>query len=85
MVESPPMPDRPALPNWPRRMRAPLAAAYCGWSERGFWQAIRTKKIREPIKDGRASFWYREDLDVDLDSLKEDNRGGSDPLMEALS
>ncbi len=66
-------------------MRAPLAAAYCGWPERSFWQAIRQKKIREPSKDGRASFWYREDLDADLDILKEDNRGAVDPLMEALS
>ena len=35
-------------------------------------------------EDGRASFWYKEDLDADLDSLKEDNRGSVDPLMEAL-
>ncbi len=76
------MADRIALPNWPRRMQAPLAAAYCGVSRTKFLHDVGRKYPR-PVKDGRNSLWYREDLDEALDCLK-DKGASSDPFMEAL-
>ena len=61
---------KPALPDWPRRMRAKFAAAYADISERKFWMDVKAGKFRPPVKDGRTSFFYREDLDADLDNLK---------------
>ncbi len=77
------MADRIALPNWPRRMKAPLAAAYCGVSRTKFLHDVGRKYPR-PVKDGRNSLWYREDLDEALDRLREVG-APSDPFMEALN
>ncbi len=76
------MADRIALPNWPRRMQAPLAAAYCGVSRTKFLHDVG-KKYPRPVKDGRNSLWYIEDLDEALELLK-DEGAPCDPLMEAL-
>ncbi len=76
------MADRIALPNWPRRMKAPLAAAYCGVSRTKFLHDVGRKYPR-PVKDGGNSLWYREDLDDALDCLK-DEGASSDPFLEAL-
>lgn len=63
------------IPNWPRRMPAHLAAAYCGFkSERQFMDRVDAGKFPRPIKDGRTNYWYREDLDAALDLQK----GGGD-------
>ena len=63
-------------------MQAPMAAAYCGISRTKFLYDVG-KKYPRPLKDGRNSLWYREDLDEALDRLKGDERS-SDPYMEAL-
>ncbi len=70
------------LPNWPRRMQARLASAYCGVSRTKFLHDVGRKYPR-PVKDGRNSLWYIEDLNEALDLLK--NEGAPlDPFMEAL-
>ena len=71
------------LPNWPRRMQAPLAAAYCGVSKTKFLRDVGGKYPR-PEKDGRNCLWYREDLDEALDRLR-DLRAPFDPIMEAIN
>jgi len=73
------------LPNWPRRMKAPLAAAYIGVSPSQFAIEVKAGRIRPATKVGRSAFWYREDLDADLDRLKDEEATHGDPLLEALA
>ena len=58
------------LPNWPRRMKAPLSAAYVGESETKFLAKVRVGRWPQGIRDGGNVYWYREDLDARLDQLK---------------
>ncbi len=37
-----------------------------------------------PVKDGRNSLWYIEDLNEALDLLKDEGAPSGDPFMEAL-
>jgi len=60
-----------------------MAAAYCGVSKTKFLRDIG-KKYPSPVKDGRNSLWYREDLDEALDRLRE-AVAPFDPFMEALN
>lgn len=73
------------MPNWPRRMQAPLAAAYCGVSTTKFLAHVGDKYPR-CVKDGGNSLWYIEDLDKALDELKGHSAPSrdDDPLMKAL-
>ncbi len=71
------------LPNWPRRMQAPLAAAYCGVSRTKFLHDVGGK-YPKPVKDGRNSLWYIEDLNEALDRLKDGGASSGDPFVEAL-
>ena len=57
-------------PNWPRRMKIALAAAYVDESETKFRSGVQAKKWPEGLRDGGNVFWYREDLDAALDRLK---------------
>ena len=75
--------ERITLPYWPRRMQARMAAAYCGVSKTKFLGDIG-KKYPIPVKDGRNSLWYREDLDEALDLLREVG-APFDPFLEALN
>ncbi len=59
-----------------------MAAAYCGVSRTKFLHDVGGK-YPKPIKDGRNSLWYIEDLNEALDLLK-DKGAPSDPFMEAL-
>ena len=63
------MADR-TFPNWPRRMKAALAAAYVGESETKFLSKVRDGRWPQGIRDGGNVYWYREDLDAALDHLK---------------
>lgn len=57
--------NRP-LPDWPRALRAPLAAAYVGVSVPAFREHIApTLSVISPTPGTRA--WLREDLDAFLD------------------
>ena len=76
------MPDRP-LPGWPRAMRAPIAAAYCGISE----STMRALPgFPPPVHlSGRIPVWYREDLDAWLDARRRDaGLTPANPLDHAL-
>jgi hypothetical protein len=59
-----------SLPHWPRRMQAPLAAAYCGVSTTKFLTCVREGRLPAGYEDGGNRLWYREDLDAALDRLK---------------
>lgn len=61
------MTNRPALiPNgaWPRRMRAELAAGYCGEPTAEAFIARVGREYPQPrINEGRRRLWLRDDLD----------------------
>lgn len=63
------MADR-ALAHWPRRMKAPLAAAYVDESETKFLSTVKVGRWPQGVRDGGNVYWYREDLDAALDQLK---------------
>ena len=58
-----------AMPNWPRRMQADMAAMYLGISRSKFLEGVGGK-YPKPVKDGGNSLWHIEDLDAAADSLK---------------
>lgn len=55
---------RPALPDWPRLMNLPLAAAYVGLG-----QSTLRERGPAPRKIGTRSLWDRRDLDRWVDAL----------------
>jgi hypothetical protein len=65
-----------ALPHWPRRMKAPLAADYVGESVSTFLDGVKHGKWPERRRDSltRNVYWFIEDLDAALDRQK----GGGD-------
>lgn len=54
-----------ALPNWPRALRAEMAAAYLGMSEASFRRHVAIKPVQ--LAPGITA-WLREDLDGWLDA-----------------
>ncbi len=64
------------MPNWPRRMQAPFAAAYMGVSKTKFLDGVKAGHYPKPYHDGSNTLWYIEDLDESLDRLK-GNRASS--------
>ena len=54
---------RADIPNWPRRMKAPLAAAYLGVSPSKFDDGVKRKFYPAGKKDGRNVLWDRAELD----------------------
>lgn len=58
------------MPDWPRRMKADLAAAYLGISTSKFLDGVRTRRYPAGRPDGRNLLWDRKVLDlfVDVDS-----------------
>jgi hypothetical protein len=58
------------LPNWPRRMKVTLAAAYVDESETKFLAGVKAGKWPEGSRDGGNVYWFIEDLDAALDGLK---------------
>lgn len=73
------MPDRLALPDWPRLMPEPMAAAYL---------QIGTTTLRErgpaPKRIGRAVRYHRADLDRWADTLDGEPLNGAEEEAEAL-
>jgi hypothetical protein len=63
------------LPGWPRRMKAPMAAAYVGESESKFLTGVKAGKWPKGTADGGNVYWYREDLDAILDRMKPGGAG----------
>jgi len=55
---------RARLPNWPRLMREPMAAAYLGISA-----SMLRDRGPEPKHVGRCAVWDRQDLDRWADAL----------------
>jgi hypothetical protein len=56
----------PNIPHgsWPRRMRAEMAAAYCGEpSVEAFISRVGTEYPQPRVNDGRRRLWLRDDLD----------------------
>lgn len=60
---------REALPDWPRLMREPMAAAYLGISA-----STLRQHGPDPRHIGRAAVWDRRDLDRWADALGEVSR-----------
>ena len=51
--------------SWPRRMQAPLAAAYCGEvSVEEFLKRVGKDYPRPRVAEGRRQLWLRDDLDA---------------------
>ena len=71
-IDPPELPHRDALPDWPRLMRAPLAARYLGIGE----TMLRTHGP-QPKRLGGAVLYDRRDLDRWADAL------GGQPLDAA--
>jgi hypothetical protein len=60
------MPRRAIIPagSWPRRMRAELAAGYCGEpTVEAFLKRVGNEYPRPRITEGRRRLWLRDDLD----------------------
>jgi hypothetical protein len=77
------MPER-SLPQWPRRMKAWMAAAYVGESESKFQTGVKSGKWPQGVADGGNVYWYHEDLDDRLDALKTNGAPPcSDPAWQA--
>lgn len=55
------------LPGWPRRMKAPMAAAYLGISRTKFMRGVADKTYPQGVKDGGNTLWYLDDLNEYLD------------------
>jgi hypothetical protein len=50
--------------SWPRRMRAELAAGYCGErTVQAFISRVGTEYPPPRIADGRRKLWLKDDLD----------------------
>jgi hypothetical protein len=50
------------LPNWPARLKAPLAAAYLGLGQTKFLAGVKTGKYPAPVLDGGNRLWRLSDL-----------------------
>jgi hypothetical protein len=74
------------IPDWPRRMKARLAAAYVDESESKFQSGVKSGKWPEGTHDGGNVFWFREDLDAVLDTIKSGTgKAQDDEWQEALN
>ncbi len=57
------------LPDWPRGLRAQLAAAYLGMSRSMFDAEVKAGNLPKPIRTvGSIDVWDRRDLDAWLDA-----------------
>lgn len=76
-----------SLPHWPRRMQAPLAAAYCGIGVTKFLTQVKAGRLPAGQQDGGNRLWYREDLDAALDRLKTgaEPAAAGDPFLAGLA
>jgi predicted DNA-binding transcriptional regulator AlpA len=67
------------LPDWPRGLSEPLAAAYVGLSPASFRKFYNAGEAPKPIHfPGKRIAWLRDDLDAWLDQLA----GRAAPLLE---
>lgn len=57
------MGERATLPFWPRRMKAPMAAAYLGVSVPTFRRRVKAGRYPPGKPDGSNVLWDREVLD----------------------
>jgi hypothetical protein len=57
------------LPNWPRLLSLPLAAAYVGISEGLFRRGVEARVWPRPIRFRRRKLWDRRMLDAKVDAL----------------
>ena len=55
------------MPHWPRRMQAPLAAAYMGVSVTKFLRMVEAGVYPKGIHDGGNTLWDRNALDRWID------------------
>ena len=69
------MSNTAAMPDWPRRMKADLAAAYCGISQSKFKDGVKARRYPQAVRDGGNVLWYLEDLDEAMDRQKGDEVG----------
>lgn len=64
-----------ALPAWPARLAAPLAAAYLGISASKLAAGAAAGRYPQAERDGRLRLWHRRDLDEWLELRRP---GGAD-------
>lgn len=62
------MGERQVFPHWPRRMKAPMAAAYLSVSETKFDEMVRKGVYPAGKKDGGNVFWDKVVLDQWVDA-----------------
>lgn len=55
---------------WPHRLRRPQAAAFAAVSVGIFDRMVARGDVRPPVYDVGIPFWYKADLEADLDALK---------------
>lgn len=62
------MAERAALPDWPRRMDADLAASYLSVSKTTFLQRVAKRAYPSPKREGKRVLWDRRLLDRFVDA-----------------
>lgn len=58
-----------ALPDWPRMLSRPLAAAYCSLTVSTFEREVAAGMLPGPVQLGGQPHWCRNKLDAALDRL----------------
>lgn len=58
-----------ALPDWPRMLSRPMAAAYCSLTVPTFEREVAAGLLPLPIQLGGQPHWCRRKLDAALDRL----------------
>lgn len=77
---------RPTFPNWPRRMKGPMAADYMGISPTKFLHGAKEGRYPQGYHDGGNVLWYIEDLDEWMDQQKgADAVSAPSEWMEAIN
>jgi len=69
------------LPDWPRLMRLPVAAAYCSVSQTHFLSNFTIA----PLRIGGAVLWDRAELDIYISNLKEIDSGNPEDWLSKVA
>ena len=74
-----------SLPDWPRLMKAPLAAAYVGVSETSFRSLVDEGYIKRPKRIKGHVLWDRMDLDDYSNNLPQEGEPAKLRPVESIS
>jgi predicted DNA-binding transcriptional regulator AlpA len=76
--------DLARLPDWPRQLSRPQAAAYLGLSPATLDQAIRNGTYPPGVKVGGRTFWDRKGLDAAVDKIHGTGTIDADAMLARL-